>query len=160
MAMQPRVALIAAAVAAAAAVTLVSLDLAYNVDAKLEVQGKNGAWTVIAKTSQDDPYARPYLAQSACGLHFRFTLHNGLLWSTTRHVSISANGQTSTSVLEADWHLVPGTERSHEFTLRNSTFEAPQQNGVPMKIPGGIQAIFGTGSDEQLYASACQEGEA
>lgn len=158
--MQPRVALIAAAVAAAAAVALVSLDLAYNVDAKLEVQGKDGAWTVIAKTSQTDPYARPYFAQSACGTHFRFTLHNGLLWSTTKHVSITANGQTSTSILEADWHLAPGAERSQPFTLPNGTFEAPQQNGVPMKVPGSIQATFGTAGDEQLYASACREGGA
>lgn len=157
--MKPRSALFAAILCGVAAVALVALDLAFNVDTKLEVRDANGAWRTVASTSTDPQ--RAYPASVACGSHFRLTVHNGLLWGTSLHVTITASGNSgTTTLLDETWSVGAGADVLSEFNAPNSTFESPNPAGAPTKSPGSIQVSFGPGYTNQLYATACKEATA
>jgi hypothetical protein len=158
--MKPRSALLAAIACGAVAVALVAVDLAFNVDARLEVRGADGTWRLSATTEA----VKSYPTAAICGTHFRLTFHNGLLWSTSRHVTItvSTSGSLgSTTLLDETWSVGARSEKVHEFDVPNSTVETPNPNDsrAPFKISGSVQVSFGTGYANQLYAPACMEAK-
>ncbi|HUR62768.1 MAG TPA: hypothetical protein VM286_10470 [Candidatus Thermoplasmatota archaeon] len=161
--MKPRAALLAAILCGAAAVALVAADLAFNVEATLEVRGSDGVWRTASSTETQRGY--PSIAAPACGEHFRVTIHNGMPWSTSRHVTITASGMTASGVpdtvtiLEETWTLGARADRTHEFDVPGSVYDASSQpqGGKPT---AGVMVSLGADSTQQLYATACRGGSA
>lgn len=158
--MKTRSALVAAIGCGAAAVVLVGADLAFNVDAVLEVRTEGGSWKTVSElgSGSERPYATPI---ASCGSHFRLTLHNGLPWGTSTDVSITAFGLGDTRILlDQTWHLGAGESKSHEFQVPSETLEGPSRPGdAPVKQSGSVEVMLDRDYARQLYASAC-EGEA
>src|ERR1051326_7106744 len=152
--MKTRSALWAAVACGAAAVALVGADLALNVDVRLEGRGTDGVWRTLSSTG-GRPGPGPVVPATAGGNHFRLVAHNGLLWSTTLPITITASGQDGpVTLLQESWTLAPGAQRVYEFSAPNSTFaSSAPPGGVPAKAIGNVQVSWGDAVG-QLYASA------
>jgi hypothetical protein len=112
--MKPRSALFAAIACGAAAVLLVGVDLAFNVDVTFEALS-DGSWLPVASTKMTGPnFARV----PACGQDYRLTIHNGMPWSSTQSITFLPNGGPA---LHQTWTLSAGETRSSEVFHLNHT---------------------------------------
>jgi hypothetical protein len=136
--MKPRWALAASIACGTAAVLLVGLDLAFNVDAHLDIKGRDGSWATVTKSGPSSPYART----PACGNDFRLVVHNGLPWSTTQVVIIQPEGQQTIAPMTQTWTLRAGETRSWEFHL-NGTANPPPTVSPVRKEASFVQATVG-----------------
>lgn len=151
--MKTRTALVAAIACGAAAVLLVAADLAFNVDATLEVRGADGSWTTVGRLRE--PYAA---APTPCGDQFRLHLHNGLPWGTTTQVTVLASGASpqAKTLLDEPWSLGAGASRDQEFQVPASAFEAAGPGGAPVKSGyATVQVLLGHSYARTLTAQAC-----
>jgi hypothetical protein len=158
--MKTRTALLAAIACGAAAVVLVGADVAFNVDALLEVRAADGSWKTAAELG-GSPRAYPSVA--FCGSHFRLTVTNHLLWATTTDVTITASGPGPQKLLlDEAWHLGAGESKVHEFQVPSGTFDTQpaRSDGVPVKGSGSVEVLLGHDYGRQLYAQACEESTA
>jgi hypothetical protein len=146
--MKPNSALLASLSCGAAAVLLVGLDLAFNVDAALEVQS-GGSWETLMSTKDSGSYP---VRGPACGKDFRLTIHNGMPWSSKVDITFQlSNGNP----MHQTWTLSAGETRSSEGFHLNGT---AQPSGVPSKGFSSLSVQVGTLF--YGYASACPEATA
>jgi hypothetical protein len=150
--MKTRSALLAAMACGAAAIVLVGLDLAFNVDATLEAKDADGNWATIS-TSSPGNYARPI----GCGNDFRLSVHNGMPWATKMTVAVQPFSAASARPMEEAWPLAAGETRTWEFHL-NGTATPAGGSGLPSKGVDSVQVTVGRGI--LLYATVCARGAA
>ncbi|HUR64016.1 MAG TPA: hypothetical protein VM241_06000 [Candidatus Thermoplasmatota archaeon] len=142
--MKTRSALAAAIACGAAAVALVGIDLALNVDVTFEVLS-GGAWVPVASTKGGDAYS--YARGPGCGQDFRLTAHNGMPWSSSLDITITRSGGAPWHL---GWTLSAGETRSTEVFHLNAT--APAGAG---KAAESISVQVG--HDFFAYGSPCPE---
>ena len=143
--MRPRSALVAAMVCGAAAVLIVGVDTALNVDATLEVRAADGSWQAVSSTRDSNG---PYVRTPTCGTDYRLTLHNGFPWSSTSAVVIA---RSSAAPDHQTWTLSAGETRSSQVFHLNAT--APSST----KPVDSLQVQVGT--DFFASASPCPEAK-
>lgn len=148
---QPRAAWIAAAAAGGLAVLIVGVDLALNLEVRLETQ-REGQWQVVSGDGADrfGPPAGPL--DGCASEQLRLTVDNGLPWATDVHVAIVAswfNGtvQEQQTVYDDTWHLDRGEVRRHEFSVPAGS----RTDGT--KPTADVQVQVGA-----TYLFACVEG--
>jgi hypothetical protein len=140
--MKPRSALAAALACGAAAVALVGMDLAFNVDVTLEVLA-GSTWVPVSSTKGA---GAPYPVGLACGQDFRVTAHNGMPWPSKVDITLLRNGVTPSQI---GWTLAPGETRTTEVFHLNAT----ASGGA--KPPESIQVHVGR--DFVAYGAPCPE---
>lgn len=145
---QPRLALVLAVACAALAVSAVAVDLAYELEARLDSRDGEG-WRTAA-TSAQDPYAYPGFA-SCAGPELRLRVHNDrLVGADVRvHVTYAGAAQDTVVVVDETWHLARGETRTHEFTIPGTAFEARGGDGFGKPSVGVNAQVDG------LYLGTC-----
>lgn len=145
---QPRLALGLALGSAALAISAVTVDLAYELEAFLDTQDEGG-WRTVATS---DPEAPSRIFDPGCGSQtFRLRVHNDRLVASTVEVHISYSGPSAgqTTILHDTWRLGRGETRTYEFSVPDSAFEQAPDGYKPYV---GVNAQVG-----DLYLGACVE---
>jgi len=141
---------------AALAVALVGVDLAYNIEAKLEYRAKDGSWVTMDQSgSEDDWYARPVAAGSCGGPEWRLVVHNGQPWSQTLDVQVTYDryDNSAPSPFRESWNLPSGASRSHEFTIPAATFTSSTGTDDGKTPPPSLWVTAQVGRD--IHLSGC-----
>jgi len=153
--MKPRSALLAAIACGALALLLVALDLAFNVEARLEAQQADGSWATVATTAYHDPRDSTIVqASGRCAQQFRLIVHNGMPWAS--RVRLQINGFGAGIVLPPQtWTLAAGGEQSFSFAQPNVT--ATLANGTQGQRAESFVVQFPGSDIGSLYSPGCLE---
>lgn len=142
--MQPRTAAIAAVLAGGLAVAVVGLDLAFNLDVHLQEQ-REGQWSTVASNS-DGQYAYEEGFPGGCaGPHLRLVVDNGLPWSKTVRVVVTASNQTSPAndvLLDETWRVEGRDSRQAEFTVPAAALESKDGSPVISSVTVRVDGIY------------------
>lgn len=160
--MDKRTAVVLAVASAGLAVLLVSLDLAWNVTARVDDRD-NGGWRTITESGGEgfDIYRGPMMDGCIDG-EARLVVDNGLPWRRSFDVTIAywnATGFQTITYLEETWDMPRFSEREHVFTLPPDAFYVPPADGVD-RPPGKLRAGDLSVTVGDLFLSACLEGTA
>lgn len=160
--MHGRTALLLAIVTGAAAVTLVSLDLAWNLTADLETM-RDGEWVPLASAGEDgfydEAYRMPPGPGSGCGTQqLRVTAHNDAPFARTLDAWASVwipgvdRGGTERVLWRETWHLDGFASKTKEFTVPSDAFSPPPDTEFPVAASTQVSVAIG-----DLFLSACIE---
>lgn len=156
--MRPVVALGASVTCAVLAIALVGLDLAFNVDYRLETRTKDGTWRTWTTSDQQTNYGRFPSMAGCAGRDLRLVVHNGDLWAKDIQVSLDYYGFDGTSAqpVMGTWHLARGETRDVNITIPASAFHSDGTAGKPVGAQVNVNVIVGTNG----YLSTCVQQEA
>jgi hypothetical protein len=153
---QGRTALALAIASGAAAVTLVSLDLAWNLTAELETL-EDGTWVRVASAGEEGftDYRRDdFFAVPGCATpQLRVTAHNDAPFARTLDVRASywqPRGGSDQTIFRETWRLDGFSQQTKEFTVPEAAYTPDTTD--PGFYNASINVYVG-----DLYLSTCVE---
>lgn len=131
------------------AIALVAVDLAFELEARLDSRDGDG-WRTVS-SSGDDAYGfrgAPF-SPGCAGREMRLEVNNDRLLSSSVDVHLSYNDARGATVtlLQDTWRLARGETRIHEFTIPSGAF-----TGAPDGSKGFVHV---NAQVDGLYLGAC-----
>jgi hypothetical protein len=159
--MDRRLALGLALASAALAVTIVALDLSWNVTAALQEE-QDGAWVDLSRaTNEQYFYPEPYFPGQGCATGpLRVVVENSHPWGRSVDVHITFYNGTSDrteTLLQDTWTVAGSSQFIHSLDLPASAYvPRSDPDGTPIRNSGSVTVQIG----DRIHLSTCLEGSA